>query len=352
MPFTILTGGSFTSTGAGVRIPLPSSADYFKTWNITQYAVASPTVTVGGEWFGAKFGAGASAANSGLRWKKVGSSVIQIDSFSTSTASSGFTYVTVAPVIEAPNVSGFTMTAANPGVVTQTNTYSNGDILQLYNSTGDLTLGGMNFQVSSVSGAGYTFLGLPGTAANGFTAVTVGSTRRISPYAAVDPQTLFITNISPGSVASPAIAGSIVSTSVDPSNYYVVGNKIHFSVPQSFGMKEMDQLTGTITAINVAATTNTAAYNVVVDIDSSAFTTFVFPASASSPTIALFATFAPQGSQTSFNPVTLVQTGYEFQKTPFHTGQFTPYMFLAGGANSPAGASADVINWSAYKFEN
>ena len=83
MAFTIITGGSFTSTGVGVKIPLPSSADYFKTWNITQYAVASPTVVVGGEWFGAKFGVGASASNSGLRWKKSGSSAILIDSFST-----------------------------------------------------------------------------------------------------------------------------------------------------------------------------------------------------------------------------------------------------------------------------
>lgn len=354
MPFTILTGGSFTSTGVGVKIPLPSSADYFRTWNITQFAVASPTVTVAGEWFGSKFGAGASAANSGLRWKKSGSSAILIDSFSTSTASSGFTYVTTVPVIEAANTSGFTMTAANPAVVTQTNTYSNGDILRIYNTTGDLTLGGMSFQISSVSGSGYTLLGLPATAANGYTAVTVGSTRRVSQFAAVEPEYLFITNISPGSAVTAAPAGSIVSVSVDPSNYYVVGMKVHFSVPSSFGMIEMDQLTGTITAINISNSggANVAAYNLLVDIDSSAFTAFVFPASALSPTARLFATLAPAGAQTSFNPVTLVQTGYDFQKQPFHTGQFVPYMFLAAGANSPAGASADVINWMAYKLEN
>lgn len=351
MAFTILDGGSFTSTGVGVKIPLPSSADYFRTWNITQLAAATPTVVVGGEWFGAKFGAGASAANSGIRWKKVGSNVLQIDSFSTSTASNGFTYVTSSPVVEAANVSGFTSTAANPAVATQTNTYSNGDLVRLYNTTGDLTVGGMVFQISSASGSGYTLLGLPATAANGYTAITTGSTRRVSQFAAVDPEFLYVTNISPGSVASPAIAGSIVSTSVDPSNYYVVGMKVKFTVPASFGMVEINQLTGTITALNVSATTNTAAYNMVVDIDSSAFTAFAFPASAGSPTAALFATVAPAGAKTSFNPVTLVQTGYEFQKQPFHTGQFVPYMFIAGGAASPAGANADVINWMSYKLE-
>lgn len=343
MPFTILDGGSFTSAGIGVKIPVPSSADYFRTWNVTQLALTG-TVCVGGEWFGPKFGAGASAVNDGLRWRKAGSSAILIDAFSTATASDGFTYVTTAPTVESANVSGFTMTAANPAVVTQTNTYSNGDIIRIYVTTGDLTLGGIDAQISSVSGAGYTLLGLPATAANGFTAITVASTRRLSKFAAVDPEYLYITNISRATSA-------VVSVSVDPSNYYVVGNKIHFSVPSSFGMKEIDQLTGTITAINIAATTNTAAYNVVVNIDSTAFTAFTFPASATSPTARLFATLSPAGSQTSFNPVTLVQTGYEFNLTPFHTGEFTPYMFVSGGAASPAGANLDVINWMSYKLE-
>jgi len=122
--------------------------------------------------------------------------------------------------------------------------------------------------------------------------------------------------------------------------------KIHFSIPYSFGMTQMNQLTGTIVAVSAAN------YTLTVDIDSSAFTAFAFPASTSSPTAQLFATLAPAGASTRFNPVTGVQTGYDFQKQPFHTGQFTPYMYLAGGAQSPAGAAADIINWTCYKFEN
>ncbi len=352
MAFTILDGGSYTSTGAGVRINLPSSADYFRTWNITQLAAASPTVVVGGEWFGPKFGAGASAANSGIRWKKAGSSVLQIDSFSTSTASNGFTYVTTTPNV-GPVVTGFSSTAANPAVATQTNTYSENDLVRLITATGDLVLGGMVFQISSVSGSGYTLLGLPATAANGFSVVSAASTRRVSKFAAVDPEYLFITNIRPATdLTTPGAANqSVISVSVDPANYYVVGMKVHFSVPSSLGMIQMDQLTGTILALNVGTGTNIGAYNFTVDIDCSAFTAFTFPASATSPVSKLFATVSPAGAQTSFNPVTLVQTGYEFQKQPFHTGQFTPYMFIAGGAASPGGANLDVINWMSYKLE-
>ncbi len=210
-----------------------------------------------------------------------------------------------------------------------------------------LQIGGMVLQISSVSGAGYTFLGLPATAGNGFASPgTAGFTRRVSKFNAVDPEFLYVTNISQATQA-------VVSLSVNPSSYYAVGMLVHFSVPPSFGMYQMNQLTGKIVAVNaVAASGAIAAYNITVDIDSSAFTAFAFPASTSSPTAALFATIAPAGARTQYDPVTGVQTGYNFLLQPFRTGQFVPYMFLSGGANSPAGASDDVINWMAYKLEN
>lgn len=337
MPFTIITGGSFTSTGVGVKIPMPSSVDYMKTTNITQMGLTG-TVCVAGEWFGPKFGVGASAANDGLRWRKAGSSAILIDKFSTATASDGFTYVTSSPFVEAQSANAITsITAASPAVVTQTNTYSEGDILQFYSTTGMLQIAGMSFQISSVSGAGYTLKGLR---AVGFAApATAGFTRRVSKMLAVEPQFLYVTEITQATQA-------VVRCSVDPTAYYVVGMKVHFSVPYSFGMYQMNQLTGKIVAMS---STN---YTMTVDIDSSAFTAFAFPASTSSPTAALFATVAPAGASTQFDPVLNVQTGYDFQFQPFRTGQFTPYMFLGAGAASPAGAASDIIDWVAYKFEN
>lgn len=348
MPFTILDGGSFTSTGVGVKIPLPSSADYFKTWNVTQLPLApNPGVVIMAEWFGPKFGLGQSAANSGIRYKKTNSTnAMVVDSFSTATASDGFTYVTTFPVVEAQAANAITgITAANPAVVTQTNTYSNGDWLRIYSVTGDLTISGGVYQISSVSGSGYTLLGLSNATTNGLAAGTAGFTRRVSRSLAVDPEYLYITNISRATSA-------VVSTSVDPSFTYVIGMKIHFSVPKSFGMSEIDQLTGTITAVNaVAASGDIAAYNLTVNIDSTAFTAFAWPATSLSPNATLFATLSPAGAQTSFFPVTQVQWGYDFSKQPFRTSQFTPYMFLAGGAQSPAGANADQINWMSYKLE-
>lgn len=340
MPFTIISGGSFTNTTSNnVKIPLPSSADYFVTTNITQMPLApNPGVVIRGEWYGPKFGAGATAPNDGIRWKKTNSTnALLIDTFATATASNGFTYVTTSPVVEAQAANAITsITAASPAVVTQTNTYRTGDILRLYGTTGMLQIAGMDFQISSVSSSSYTLIGLR---AAGFAAGTAGFTRRISTYGAVEPENLYITEITKATQA-------VVRTSVDPTLHYVVGMKVYFSIPASFGMTQMNGLTGTIVAVD------SSAYTLTVDIDSSSFNTFAFPASTASPTSPLFASLSPAGASTQFNPVTSVQTGYDFTIQPFRTGQFTPYMLLAAGSQSPAGTLNDVINWMAYKLEN
>jgi hypothetical protein len=331
MPFTIVNQGSFTSAGVGVRIPLPSSADYFRVQNLTQLATTQATGRgVMFEWYGN----GLTAADNAIEWVKTNSTnAMNL----TQVTSGGFTYVTVAPVVEAQAANAITaITAASPAVVTQTNTYTEGDYLRLYGTTGMPQIGGMVFQISSVSGSGYTLLGLR---AAGFAApATAGFTRRVSKFAAVDPETLYVTEVTQATQA-------VVRTSVDPTPFYAVGMKVHFSIPSSFGMTQLNQLTGTITALSAAN------YTMTVDIDTTAFTAFAFPAGSLSPTAALFATVSPAGARTSYNPLTGVQTGYDFTKQPFQTGQFTPYMYLAAGAQSPAGSSGDVIVWQSYKME-
>jgi len=330
MAFTIMTQGSFTSTGVGQKINLPSSADYFRVQNLTQLATTQATGRgVMFEWYN-----GLTADDNAIKWSKTNSTSAMNLSLATS---GGFTYVTTSPIVEPQAANAITaITAAGPAVVSQTNTYSEGDFLRIYNTTGMLQISGMIFQISSVSGSGYTLTGLD---ASGFAAPgTAGNTRRVSKYAAVEPEYLYITDISQAQQA-------VVTFSVDPSLFYVVGMKMYFSVPSSFGMAEMNRLTGTIVDVD---STN---YQVTVDINSSAFTAFAFPASTASPTAQLWAVAAPAGAQTSYDPNTMVQTGYNFTLQPFHTGQFTPYMFLAAGAQSPAGSANDIIAWQAFKQE-
>lgn len=337
MAFTIVTQGTFTQPATAVNqtIPLPSGVDYFTTTNLTQMNLApNPGVCVRGEWYGG----GLTANNDGLRWTKtLSTNAINIDKFSTATASNGFTYVSSLPQPGAA-VTGTAITNANPAVVTMTNTYSEGDVVQLYGTTGMLQIAGMAFTISSVSGSGFTLLGLD---ASGFSApATAVVARRISKLMPVEPRFLYVTGI------TKATQGVVT---VSEKHQYVVGQKVEFTIPGSLGMVQLNNyyLSQNLPPVITAVTD----YTFTINVNTTNFTTFAFPTSASSPTAQLFATVASAGQSTQYNPITGVQTGYNFQYAPFHSGNFTPYMHVSSGALSPGGAAGDIIVWQAYKME-
>jgi hypothetical protein len=334
MPFTIVTQGTFTqpSTAVNQIIPLPSGADYFKTVNYTQMSLATPTSCVAGEWFGG----GITPVNDGLRWTKAGSNVINIDKFSNTTASNGFTYVTSFPAPQAA-LTGTTITNASPAVASVVNTYSNGDNVVIYNSTGALQYSGMTFTISSVSGTAFTLLGLntPGSAATAFTV------RRVNAALPVAPSFYYVTAITQAAQAQ-------VTTS--QANTYVVGQKIEFTIPGSFGMTQLNNFNQNQSKPPII-TSIIDAYNFTINVNTTGYTAFAFPASSASPGAQLFATVAPAGQAATFNPITNVTTGYDFTKVPFHSGLFIPYMLVPAGANSPGGSANDVIVYTAYKME-
>ena len=335
MAFTIITQGTFTQPATAVNqiIPLPSGADYFKTVNLTQMATTQATGRcVAGEWYGG----GLFSNNDGLRWKKTNStSAINIDNFSTATASNGFTYVTSYPDPEAA-VTGTAITNASPAVVSMTNTYNEGDTVVLYNTTGMLQISGMTFTITSVSSSAFTLLGLD---ASGFSAAATNViARRVPAAGRVEPRFLYITKITQAS------AGVVT---VSQAHNYVVGQKVDFQIPGSFGMTQLNSFTQRVPAIITAVTT----YTFTINVNTTNFTAFAFPASSGSPTTALFATVSSAGQAATFNPITNVQTGYNFQYVPFHSGLFIPYMLVSQGAQSPGGSASDVIAWQAFKME-
>ena len=306
---------SFISTGVGVSINAPGSADYFVSRNITQSGLTqTPGRGIKFEWFN-----GITPQGGQLRTFKTDATNVENVTLDTA---GGFTYVQSFPLPEAA-VTGTAITAAGPAVVTMTNTYSEGDRVILYGTTGMLQIGGMAFTISSVSGSGFTLLGLDASAfATPATAVVA---RRISKSDPVSPPTLYVTKI------TQALNAVVTVSTV---HNYQVNQLIHFSVPSSFGMSEIDQLTGQVLSVTP--------YTMTVNINSSSFSAFAFPTSASSPTAALFATIAPGGQRNAYN-VTQV---------PFQSGLFIPYMYLASGPQSPAGSSGDVIVWQLWKKEN
>ncbi len=336
MAFTIISQGTFIQPATAVSqiIPLPSGADYFKTINYTKMLAAAPTGCVMGEWFGG----GITAVNDGIRWRKAGSAALLADGFSVATASDGFTFVSAPPQPEAA-LTGTTIDQANGALASVVNTYSEGDTVVIYNAVGMQQISGMKFTISSVTGADFVLDGLD---SSGFAfPATAFSVRRVSRFAPVEPSFLYVTAVSKASQA-------VVTVSQADSVY--LGQKLEFSIPGSFGMVQLNNfyqpqnLPAVVTEI-------VDSYNFKINVNSSGFSTFAFPASAGSPTTQLFATVAPAGQSAQRNPITGVQTGYDFSHIPFRSGQFVPYMYLPAGSLSPAGEAADVIIWQAFKME-
>lgn len=344
MAFTEIYGNNYTAAGSGIKFPLQGGADMVEVVNQTKTLDVSTSGMIRGYWRGPKFGAAQTAAGSGERWYRAATAAIGIGKFSdtggtpTATAGTGFTYVPTIPFIEAQGANAITgITAASPAVVTQTNTYSENDILVLYSTTGMLQIAGMPFEISTVSGSGYTLTGLR---AVGFAAAgTAGFTRRVSNTQAVEPEYLYITEITKA-------AQAVVRTSVNPGRYYVAGMMIYFSVPSSFGMSQINGKMAKIVSIDETA------YTMTVDLDTSAFSTFAFPASSASPTTRLFATLASSGQRTQQEQLTGVYTGYDFNKAPFHSGSFTPYLWIPTGQWNAGGTSGDSLIITAFKYEN
>lgn len=337
MAFTLITQGTVTqgSTAQNLTIPLPSSADYFVSTNLTQMALSpNPGVCVRGEWYGG----GLTASGDGLSWTKTNSgNAINIDSFVVNSAV-GYTYVK-GPILPGPAVTGTAITNANPAVVTMTNTFSEGQTVYLYGTTGMLQIAGAAFTISNVSGSGFTLAGLNASAFA--TAATAVIARGIpTPYSAVEPRFLYVTNVSQATQAV---------VTVSEKHNYVVGQKVEFQIPGSFGMVQLNNFNlAQNNAPTIVAVTD---YTMTINVNSTAFTAFAWPASSASPTAQLFATLSPAGQSVTYNPITGLQTGYNVQYAPFHTGNFVPFMMLPAGAQNPGGQANDVIVWQAYKME-
>lgn len=313
---TVYVTGSFISKGVEEEINLPAGSDKFVVRNLTQEATTqTPGRGVKFEWFNnPSFAEGSQIVTS----KAAGAAGLE----SVLATTGGFVYAKTE-FFQGPAVTGTAITAATPAVVAMVNTYSEGDVVALYGTTGMRQIAGMEFTISTVTGTAFTLAGLDSV---GFSApATAVIARKIAKQKSVAPFSNFITTITSGPQAV---------VTVSKIHRYTVGQMLTFSVPTSFGMSEIDGKTGRIVAVTD--------YTFTVDINSTPFSVFAFPEDSLVPVTQLFATVAPAGQRNEYNVTTV----------PFRTGNFVPHMVLPAGITSPAGSVDDVIVWESWKQEN
>jgi hypothetical protein len=326
----IISQGTFTqgATAAVIRLPIVSDVDRFSVYNITQMA-ASQTTAVGVQYHWQRgFPAGAmieylksNAANA--------ANLIQY------LTTGGFTLINTTQQQPGALNNGSTgisaITNATPPVVTVGSTagMAAGSVVRLFSPTGADEFGGLDFTVGYNTFSPTTF-DLSYMSAGG---VGTAGSFRVIPYNPIFyPRQRFVASISQA-------AQAVVVTTV--THGYQVGQKVSFRVPKIFGMTQLDQVEATIVAINTTNTIN----SFTINVDTSAFSAFTFPANGNqpfSPTVVV-----PAGMDTAFAVNANVNEFSDAWNNVSYYG-----IQLAAGANSPAGSASDVIYWVAEKADS
>jgi hypothetical protein len=318
--------GSFISTGNAQPLNLRGGLDTIEVWNMSEMAAANASHGVEYVWnLGYAYNDGSvnmrNAAATADFWTT--SATLGVPGFITFDSSTQVNGPTIATT-DFGTTAHVVLTGNTTGV-------SVGSVIQLENMTGANQVNGMQYTVTAV---------VPNVSMTlGYTPVTVAAVGagqyHTVPFNTWYPATRYISSISQA-------AQAVVQFTVQ-SNYQV-GQAIRFYVGPANGMTQINGLEGNIVAVTPA--TN----SVTVDINTSAFTPFVWPttAVAAAPftqayvnpigmdsSLALFP-IPPQPLYPPFNTLTdaMVNIG--------STG-----IILGAGITSPAGTIGQQIFWRA-----
>lgn len=318
---TIIQQGKFTSDGTATQIAIRSDVDWMEVINYTQMATQqTPGRGVKFEWQRGM------AAGTGVEFTKAdGADTLQGEVM----ASGGFTLLDTSDQTPGAAVTGTTITKAAPPVCTATaHGFQTNDIVRIYSSDTMDQINGLEFSVTRTGANTFTLTNMNTNTAN-FTQTAAFSARKIPFNPQFYPRNRVITRIS-------AASSAIVTMAV--THGFTAGQKVRLKVPSDFGMVQADNVTATITAIGAADVdgyTNT----ITLDLDTSAFTAFAWPASSAAPLT--FAQVVPIGEAASESYANLLDDATD--------NQSVIGMELGGGVDGPAGSSNDVIYWKAGK---
>ncbi len=333
MDGTIIQQGRFTADGTTQRLAIRSDVDWMHVYNET-------AIIAGGAGNGVKFywQRGMTAGRGMIYTKLAADESITLAQLA---AGTGFTLVNegsdaiVSAAVATTNASN----VVRPIILTADTTgLADGDVVRLTNQATDLQLNGYDFTIDTV--VANTSFRIAGALANvgGAGGAQAGFYRRINVDPLYYPRHRFIANITQ--------AASAVITLTIPSGY-AVGQEVRILVPDDrvanasvYGMTEIDNLTGTITAVDNTVATQT----ITVDIDSTAFTAFSFPTAAQAAATLHKAMVVPIGMDTAQAITSAVDLLSDATDNQSIIG-----MQLAGGDDAPGGGNNDVMYWQAGK---
>lgn len=330
---TIVQQGRFTADGNKKSLSIRSDVDFIEVYNLTQ-AGAQQTPGRGIYFYWQRGMANGSA----FEWKKADGA----DTMQLTTVNAGG--VRLLDTSESPvgalnnSINQVDLDLGAGGVprvlLADTTGLENGDIVRLINITDRQELAGYDYTINALTAnTGFDLPYLPTGLANDGNG---GSLRLIRFNPVYYPRRRTISSITQAQQA-------VVTVTVD--HQFTVGQTVRINNPSSnvFGMPEIDGLQGRITAVDTTGNNN----SLTLDIDTSAFAAFNFPAqNAPEFTPAEVVPVGSEGDGISDNQATLDDAT---RNTAFLGVE------LGSGAQSPAGSNGDVIYWRAgrgFRIDN
>ena len=313
----IIQSGKFISAGENVNLNIRSGVDYINVYNYTQLGAQNDA----GVQFFWQVGMD---AGTGIETRKTGAS----DSVEMiAMTSGGFTLFDNSVYTVGNKVATTASSNATKPVIDTGTTagLATGTVVRLSGIAAVPTICGIDFEIDDVIAS--TSFRIRWALANAPGAVGGAGFYRIVPNEPIyAPRRRFVVNIVKG-------ATTVVTTSI--THGYSVGEEVRMYVPSAAnGMVEINDIQGKILSVDLTNNTFT------LDIDSSAFTSFVWPAAAESPyTPAQCMAFGAQASDNG-----------TFLEDATRNEAFIG-ITLGAGADGPAGVSDDVIYWEAVAVD-
>jgi hypothetical protein len=274
-PYSFIGQGSFVNPASlvSVNLAVTDKPDWIFLKDVTNWGAASTAASpIYSEWFPLTMAPGSFL---GLGQPSSGTPA-SVTTYAVQGTSGGFTFIDPSNPPSFASLVGSTLNDSTfVGLMANTGSIAVGDYVRLINPVGMLQMGGLVAQVTAVTGNTSITLGYVATAVGAGLTVSASATAfqalKFIPNK-MYPRKLQVMYITQAAQAKVYFA---------QKNDYTPGELVDFSIPVPYGMTQMSYLTGKSRGpARVLTVTNSATESsIVLDIDSTGFSAFVYPAS-------------------------------------------------------------------------
>ena len=343
LPYQMIAGGTFTATlNTPVDIELQSQnpPDYFVARNLgssssTGWGEVNDAQAI--EWFWYRSMAQGTARgivqSSDATNPAMIARLITADGISTYDTLNPPTFAALATTAITGSAGTFVVTMANTGSI------SVGDYVRLYSTTGELQIAGYTFQVTAVTANVSITLGYMASSGTTFAAdATAGQVLKFIPNR-MYPRWRYIANITQASQAVVYFT---------EKNDFTPGEIVSFRVSSDFGMQEINNQ-----EVRVLSVTNSATVSsITIDLDTTGYTAFSFPTSATAAAGVSPAVCVPSSSGVvpDNGSATVAQQPPGTNLRDAFDNRNTRIIHM-GASLFTDGNTGDVWQWQAFKYD-